>query len=75
MQGQYHGLMPELRFEEPTNYFNYLRIILIIIIIIIIIIIVIIIILIQSLFKEETTFDKTTSIYHMFLNIETVITK
>ena len=25
-------------------------------------------------FKEETTFDKTTSIYNVFLNIETIIT-
>jgi len=30
--------------------------------------------MIMTLFKEETIFDKTTSIYHMFLNIETIIT-
>jgi len=41
--------------------------------IIIIIIMIIIIIIIKTLFKEETTFDKTTSIYHVFLNIETII--
>ena len=35
--------------------------------------IIMIIIIIMTLFKEETTFDKTASIYHMFLNIETII--
>ena len=37
-------------------------------------IIIIIIIIIKTLFKEETTFDKTASIYHVFFNIETIIT-
>ena len=27
-----------------------------------------------TLFQEETIFDKTTSIYHMFLNIESIKT-
>ena len=45
----------------------------IIIIIIIIITMIIIIIILKTLFKEKTTFDKTTSIYHVFLNIETII--
>ena len=44
-----------------------------IMIIIIAIIIIIIIIIIKTLFKEETTIDKTMSIYHVFLNIETII--
>ena len=38
------------------------------------IIMIIIILIIKTLFKEETTFDKTASIYHVFLNIETIIT-
>mgnify|MGYP007091375051 CR=1 FL=1 len=35
---------------------------------------VITLILIKTFFEEETTFDIATSIYHMLLNIETVIT-
>ena len=33
------------------------------------------IIIIKTLSKEAITFDKTTSIYHIYLNIQTIITK
>jgi len=36
-------------------------------------IILLLLLIIKTLFKEETPFDKTTSIYHMFHNIETII--
>ena len=45
----------------------------IIIIIIIIITMIIIIIILKTLFKEKTTFDKTTSIYHVYLNIHLTV--